>query len=396
MTERARKLAEDFVDDPADPFALVRIDGDALAADPGRLCDEAGTMGLFGGRRSIWVRPGTRNYAPAVEAVLGATVADARIVVEAGDLAKNNPLRTLCERSPKALAIPCYADDERTLSDLIERTLQERGLRIDRAAREVLARSLGGDRRASLMEIEKLALYAAGEGDKTVTLEHVEAVTSDVAASVLNTLIDAAFDGRREAVERDYRRFRHEGLDPGVVLGSALRHALTLLTTRLDNPEKTPAMMAATWRGLHFKRKASIEGQLGAWPPGTLRQAVAALQEAVLACRRAEPDLAHALASAALLRVAEAGRDGGASRAQAPSAPPARRRASHAPQNRLEKKRVGVPKPAASSRSATASSEWGGSAPCRIFPRRASISSAPAPCWRQRSPQAARSRGWLA
>ncbi len=236
VTERARKLAEDFVTDPADPFALVRIDGDALASDPGRLCDEAGTMGLFGGRRSIWVRPGSRNYAPAVEAVLGAPVAEARIVVEAGDLAKNNPLRTLCERSPKALAIPCYADDERTLADLIDRTLQERGLRIDRAAREVLARSLGGDRRASLMEIEKLALYAAGEG--TVTLDHVEAITSDVAASVLNTLIDAAFDGRREAVERDYRRFRHEGLDPGVVLGSALRHALTLLTTRLDNPTR--------------------------------------------------------------------------------------------------------------------------------------------------------------
>jgi DNA polymerase-3 subunit delta len=271
VTERARKLAEDFVTDPADPFALVRIDGDTLASDPGRLCDEAGTVGLFGGRRSIWVRPGTRNYAPAVEAVLGATVAEARIVVEAGDLAKNNPLRVLCERSAKALAIPCYADDERTLSDLIERTLQERGLRIDRAAREVLVRSLGGDRRASLMEIEKLALYAAGAG--TVTLDHVEAVTSDVAASVLNTLIDAAFDGRRDAVERDYRRFRHEGLDPGVVLGSALRHALTLLTTRLDNPDKTPAMMVAAWRGLHFKRKASIEGQLGAWPAGTLRQA---------------------------------------------------------------------------------------------------------------------------
>ncbi|MCJ2087369.1 DNA polymerase III subunit delta [Methylobacterium sp. E-005] len=305
VTERARKLAEDFVTDPSDPFALVRIDGDALASDPGRLCDEAGTMGLFGGRRSIWVRPGSRNYAPAVEAVLGAPVAEARIVVEGGDLAKNNPLRTLCERSPKALAIPCYADDERTLADLIDRTLQERGLWIDRAAREVLARSLGGDRRASLMEIEKLALYAAGEG--TVTLDHVEAITSDVAASVLNTLIDAAFDGRREAVERDYRRFRHEGLDPGVVLGSALRHALTLLTTRLDNPDKTPSMMVATWRGLHFKRKASLEGQLGTWAPGTLRQAAVALQAAVLACRRAEPELAHALASAALLRVAEAG-----------------------------------------------------------------------------------------
>lgn len=305
VAERARKLAEDFVADPADPFALVRIDGDALASDPGRLCDEAGTLGLFGGRRAIWVRPGSRNYAPAVEAVLGAAIADARIVVEGGDLAKANPLRVLCERSPKALAIPCYADDERALSDLIERTLQERGLRIERAARETLARSLGGDRRASLMEIEKLALYAGDRGN--VTLEDVEAVVSDVAASALNGLIDAAFDGRTAVVERESRRFRHEGLDAGVVLGSALRHALTLLATRLDNPDKSAALMAASWRGLHFKRKASIEGQLGTWGPGALRQAIQALQEAILACRRAEPDLAQALASAALLRVAEAG-----------------------------------------------------------------------------------------
>ena len=313
VAERAKRLAEGFVPDPADPFALVRIDGDALASDPGRLCDEAGTVGLFGGRRSIWVRPSTRNIAPAVEGVLAAALADARVVVEAGDLAKGNPLRVLCERSPRALAVPCYADDARTLSELIERTLRDRGLGIERDARDLLGQSLGGDRRASLMEIEKLALYAGGEGRgtgkeaRTVTLADVEAVVSDVAASVLNTLIDAAFDGRKPVVERDYRRFRHEGLDPGVVLGSALRHALTLLATRLDNPEKTPDAMVEAWRGLHFARKASIRVQLGAWAPTTLRQAAQALQEAVLACRRAEPDLAHALASAALLRVAEAG-----------------------------------------------------------------------------------------
>ncbi len=92
-----------------------------------------------------------------------------------------------------------------------------------------------------------------------------------------------------------------------MALGSALRHATALLAMRLDNPEKTPAAMAATWRGLHFKRKASIEGQLAGWGPARLRQAVDILQQAVLACRRAEPQLAEALASAALLRIAEAG-----------------------------------------------------------------------------------------
>jgi len=306
VTERAKALAEGFVPDTADPFALVRIDGDLVASDPGRLCDEAGTVGLFGGKRAIWVRPGSRNIAPAVEAVLGIPVTDTRIVVEAGDLNKGNPLRALCEKSQRALAVPCYPDDERTLGDLIDRTLRTHDLRIDRDAREVLVRSLGGDRRASLMEIEKLALYAAGKG--TVSLDDVETTASDVAASVLNTLVDAAFDGRADAVERDSRRFRLEGLDPGQVLGSALRHALTLLALRLDNPDKTPAAMAAAWRGLHFKRKPSIERQLAVWGPGRLRQATDILQQAVLACRRAEPSLAEALASAALLRIAEAGR----------------------------------------------------------------------------------------
>ncbi|MDO9426857.1 MAG: DNA polymerase III subunit delta [Methylobacterium sp.] len=300
--ERAKRLAEAFVSDPGDPFAMVKIDGDTLAQDAGRLVDEAGTVGLFGGNRTIWVRAGSRNYAPAVEAALKAEITQARIVVEAGDLAKTAPLRTLCEKSPKALAIPCYPDDERALGDLIERTLQEQGLRIAREARDVLATSLGGDRGASLSEIEKLALYARGQD--TVSLDDVEAVVSDVAASVLNTLIDAAFSGRSADVERDYRRFRHEGMDPSMMLGSALRHALTLLSTRLAGEGQSASLMVGNWRGLHFRRKATVETQLARWAPPALRHAIQLLQEAVLTCRRSPPDLAHANASSTLLRIA--------------------------------------------------------------------------------------------
>jgi DNA polymerase-3 subunit delta len=300
--ERAKRLAEAFVSDPNDPFAMVKIDGDTLAQDAGRLADEAGTVGLFGGNRTIWVRAGSRNYAPAVDAALKAEITQSRIVVEAGDLAKSAPLRTLCEKSPRALAIPCYPDDERALADLIERTLKENGLGIAREARDVLAASLGGDRGASLSEIEKLALYARGQD--TVSLDDVEAVTSDVAASVLNTLIDAAFSGRSADVERDYRRFRHEGMDPSVMLGSALRHALTLLSTRLAGEGQSASMMVGNWRGLHFRRKATVETQLARWSPPALRHAIQLLQEAILACRRSSPELSHANASSTLLRIA--------------------------------------------------------------------------------------------
>lgn len=302
VTERAASLAQKFVADPDDPFSLVRLDGDVLASDPGRLIDEAGTIGLFGGTRTIRVRAGSRNIAPSVETLLKGETAGARVVIEAGDLAKSAPLRTACERSPKALALPCYPDDARALAELIDRTLGEHGLRIEREAREVLAGGLGADRRASLSEIEKLALYARGQGH--VSLDDVEAIGSDVAASVLNTLIDAAFAGRGSEIEREIRRFRHEGLDPAAMLGAGLRHALTLLSARLDNPGASASVMVANWRGLHFKRRTIVEAQFSRWSPDALRDAIAGLQEAVLACRRADANLAHALASAALLRIA--------------------------------------------------------------------------------------------
>src|SRR5215207_10371523 len=72
VAERARAAAERAVDDPADPFQLVRVDGDALAADPARLIDEAGTIGLFGGKRAIWVRPTSRNLTLALDLMLKA------------------------------------------------------------------------------------------------------------------------------------------------------------------------------------------------------------------------------------------------------------------------------------------------------------------------------------
>src|SRR5687767_14955248 len=128
VAERARAAAERAVDNPADPFQLIRIDGDAIAADPARLADEAATIGLFGTRRAIWVKPTARNIAPSIETILAAPLQDTLVVIEAGDLAKSSPLRAVCERSPKALALPCYPDSDRDLGTVVDEALRAAGL----------------------------------------------------------------------------------------------------------------------------------------------------------------------------------------------------------------------------------------------------------------------------
>ncbi|MFL5228791.1 MAG: DNA polymerase III subunit delta [Microvirga sp.] len=305
IAERAKATASRAVDDPSDPFQLIRLEGDAVAADPARLADEAGTIGLFGGKRAIWVKPSSRNLAPAVTPVLAMPLADTLIVIEAGDLGKSSPLRTLCERSPKALALPCYGDAGKELVVVVDEALRAAGLSIARDAREVLIASLGGDRLATRSEIAKLALYVHGR--REVTLDDVDAVMSDVSSLAVDQVVDAAFGGDRTRIDQGYRRLEAEGTSGSVVLGAALRHAMALLSARADiDAGRGSEEALRAFRGLHFRRQDAVKRQIGQWPGAALQRAVARLQTGVLESRRSA--VGEAVASRTLFEIAAAAR----------------------------------------------------------------------------------------
>ncbi|WP_404288364.1 DNA polymerase III subunit delta [Microvirga sp. RSM25] len=306
INERARAVAERSVDDPSDPFQLIRIDGDDIASDPARLADEAGTIGLFGAKRAIWVKSTSRNIAPAVDAVLKGELQDTVIIIEGGDLQKSSPLRTLCERSQKALALPCYADTGRDLGAVVDEALKADGFSIQREARAALIASLGGDRLATRGELAKLMLYAHGQ--REITLADVDAIMSDVSSLAMDAVVDAAFAGEGTGLETGSRRLAAEGVNASVLLGAALRHALMLLTARLSVEEgrPIPAVMESM-RSLHFRRKPLVERHLQRWTSDSLKDAIALLQTNLLQTRRLG-DLADTIAAKTLLDIARAAR----------------------------------------------------------------------------------------
>ena len=226
VRERANALLASAVDDPSDPFSLVKLDGDELSAEPSRLVDEALTVPLFGGRRAIRVRAGARNFASGVETLADMPLQDCRIVIEAGDLRPESPLRKACERAKTAVAIGCYPDGERDLAKLIDEELRLANLRMAGDARAALTTLLGGDRQASRNELRKLTLFAHGEGE--VTLDHVMAVVADASDMKLDPIVDGAFAGRPELVESEFAKAIVAGTYPGVIILAAQRHAAWL------------------------------------------------------------------------------------------------------------------------------------------------------------------------
>ena len=164
VSERVNALIKASVDDVNDPFALARLESDDLAAEPSRLVEEAQTIPLFGGRRAVWVKAGGRNIAPSVEPLLAIRGSECRVVIEAGNLPRNAPLRALIERAKNAAALPCYADDEKARERLIDQEMREAGLTLAPDARALLLPLLGGDRAASRSEISQARIVRARTG----------------------------------------------------------------------------------------------------------------------------------------------------------------------------------------------------------------------------------------
>jgi len=303
VRERTEKIVAVSVEDVRDPFALVRLEGDALASEPTRLVEEASTVPLFGGRRAIWIKGGNRNFAAAVEPVLAEPPKDCRIVIEAGDLRRTAPLRSLCEKSKFAAVLPCYVDTERDLVRLVDNEMSEAKLAIAPDARAALVSLIGGDRAASRSELRKLALYAHGQ--ERVVLDDVLAVVADASALALDAVIDAAFAGKTGDLETRMTKALAADTAPGTIVSGALRYVTQLHKARvaLDSGGDQYTAMRSFIPPIHFKREAAVTAALRAWTAPRLERAMQQLADAALNVRRT-PKLGESLAQRALLSIA--------------------------------------------------------------------------------------------
>ena len=303
VRERADALIASAVDDPKDPFALVRMDGDALAAEPSLLVEEAMTVPLFGGRRAIRIRAGGKSFASGIDTLADSPIKDCRIVIEAGELRPESPLRKACERAKTAVAIACYPDGERDLARLIDEELRLSNLRIATDARASLMALLGGDRQASRNELRKLSLYAHGQNE--VTLDDVMAVVADASELKIDPIVDGAFAGNANAVETEFAKAMVAGTYPGMIMMAAQRQAALLHKASLavQDGASPSAVVESGFQRLHFSRKNAVESALRNFSPARLAGIIDQLAVAALDVRK-QATLGAVIAQRALMSIA--------------------------------------------------------------------------------------------
>jgi DNA polymerase-3 subunit delta len=303
VSERATELAKLTGVDMSDAFSFMRLEASDISSDPGRLFDEANSTGLFGGEKLIWIKGAGADKAlsEAVSGLAESPPSNAWVIIEAGDLKKGANLRKAAESASAIMAIPCYADDARSLNLLIDEELSASGLRITADARKALQECLGGDRIASRNEIRKLMLYARDDG--LIDESHVTAIVGDASAISADDAVDAVLKGDLAGFHHAIQKVVASKTPVFLVLQGCLRQLqlLDLMRTEIDGRRASVQdAVNAHGRHLHFRRKPIVEGALRNLSAQAISTEMNRLQAAVLQSRQ-RASLEDTIAMQALL-----------------------------------------------------------------------------------------------
>jgi DNA polymerase III subunit delta len=281
IRDRAAALVRAVAGSTDDPFLIAELD----RQDAGRLSDEANSLPLTGGRRVVRLREATDASADRVADILKGA-APAFVILEAPGLPTRSRLRSIMEAAPDGVAIGCYPEEGRALSDTIRGILGEAGVGIDGDALAWLSDHLGADRVSTQGEAEKLALYAGAGG--RVDLDAAMACVGDLAGLSLDDAMFAATAGDVARTDRALELALAEGATPVGVVRAALMHLQRVHRVRLAVEEGSSVgdAVKSARPPVFFRRVAAFSSAVELWPSVALMAALGGLAEAERSCKR--------------------------------------------------------------------------------------------------------------
>jgi DNA polymerase-3 subunit delta len=284
VRETTDRLQAHFHAKDADPMSLVSLQFGDFENPGERIAVEANTRSMFGDLRVIRVRGATNAFAKEIEQTVKDGF-DAVLLVEAGNLTPKDALRKLAEAQKSARAVPCFADDTRSLTQLARQMFDNAQIRIESDALRALIDVLGNDRQITRLEVEKLMIFA--QESKQISYNDVIALCGDNASETMDEVLDSAGTGHVQKLDTALSRAFSSGTHASAILTRALMHFSNLREMRAsyDSGKTLQEVMSSGRFRVHFSRKSSIESQVRSWSAKNLAIACARLQTTVLDTR---------------------------------------------------------------------------------------------------------------
>jgi DNA polymerase-3 subunit delta len=247
----------------------------AIKSDPALLADEAAAIGLFGGKRALWIESAGDEVTPAVEALLDTASVESAVIAIAGALRKTSPLVKLAESDPNALAHISYALDERDAARLVEELARGEGLRLAPGIAARIASAAGNERGIIAQELTKIALYSGASPDspKPVDSEALDEIGAGAEGDWMR-LGDLALSGELGRLSHELEASAADA-DPVAVLRALQRRLMMLapISAKVDRGARPHDAVTSAGKAVFWKDKEVVARLVSLWDSKGLERA---------------------------------------------------------------------------------------------------------------------------
>lgn len=245
----------------------LAISAQSTKSDPAILADEAGAIGLFGGRRAIWVEPAGDEIAEAAQALLEAQATESPVIAIAGVLRKASALVKLAEAHPRALAHISYALDQDDAAKIVEEIARSEGLQLAPGIAGRIAAAAGNDRGIVAQELAKIALYlrATPASPAEVGRDVLEAIGAGNDGD-WTRLADLALSGDLAALAGELEHLA-AGAEPITVVRALQRRLLMLapIRARVEAGQRPHDAVTSAGKSVFWKEKGLVVDLISRW-----------------------------------------------------------------------------------------------------------------------------------
>ena len=279
ISERLKEIALTIVKDIKDPFNVGEIQMEQTKENPGIIAQELSALSFTGERRLVILKNATDTATPLVKEALDNS-GNSFLIITADELGTRSSLRQYFERDELLGAIPCYHDEGRDLETLLLSELAKHGLSCDRDTMEYLRDNLGSDRRVTLNEIEKLALYMGEERQ----------LTEDVVKLLIGNNTEVDFDhislavasGQQKQVRVSLEKAFREGMHSVALLRALQRYFQRLYQAvgYMQEGASAEAAMEQLKPAVFYKHKPIFKAHLSVWKKPQIERVLKRLQQA--------------------------------------------------------------------------------------------------------------------
>jgi len=287
--ERANLLAKKYIPNPDDAFAATVLTADDLTGDPAKLADEMSALSMFGDARLVRLRLDHERNGAAIAKIIKSfdtdpDKAEAKLIVEAGDLTPRSAVRKAFEAAGKFASIGCYTANAADLGNLVRTSLSELSIGINRDALDLWIPLLEGDHALARGEIEKMALYKGygSEAGASVTIEDVRILAAGGQSVSIDDIIMSTMSGQPDVCDANFRRAVAGKMNSAIILRSLQRHIGRLLeaNTNIDSGDSAEGALRSLRPPVFRMQERAFLQQLRIWPGTMLARALSQSLEA--------------------------------------------------------------------------------------------------------------------